>query len=81
MTVMVWCDGLIPVFCYTSKKAASYVSASPVGLRIWTLPLFVELGFSLLFYFCTSFECVMDLHDFYLKGSYVCLYGTYWGPF
>lgn len=44
----------------------------PVGSE-YGLCLFVELEwiFPFLFYFCTSFEYVMD--DFYLKGSYVCL--------
>lgn len=77
LTAMVWCDGLIAVFCHTSKMAAS---ARPVGQ--WTFPQVVELEWIFsLFYFCTGFECAMDLDDFYLKGSYVCLCVTRQGPF
>lgn len=42
LTVTVWCDGLFPVSCYTSEKAAFSASAWPVGLRIWTLPFSFE---------------------------------------
>ncbi|KAF3838732.1 hypothetical protein F7725_010500 [Dissostichus mawsoni] len=56
LTVMVWCH---PCFVLHKQEGCVYASALAVGLRIWTLPLFVELEWIIPFFFVsffTSFE-------------------------